>query len=265
MLTFLTLTLFAQAAACSPRDALGNPRTTESGQLTVQRRGASSGIQFTTFWTEVEKFDSEPPPYQPNTPTGVQVAWHTLAMTSAVFQYGLSSIPEVQDPETCQLPTDGRLVFIWNAQTGLLSAQIAYDFQTETVRQQNPRPNLNGRNICLVKRESSPSVAQLGSNGRVEFVGTYDPNLPPQLYEAYPGTVPMTMEEALASSHPQSALGRFKLVGTGEVVDEAPVYRCHFDPWQEVQCERNLIVARTADEKYWYLWFDGEPPASNPQ
>lgn len=263
MLTLLALTLFAQVPACSPRDALGHPRLTESGQLTILRRGSSAGLVFTTSWIEVERFDSDPPPYSPNTPSGQQAAWNTLTLTSTAFQYGLSSIPEVETPQSCPLPTDGRLVFIWNSQTDRLSAQIGFDFQPAEVRRLAARPMRNDRAVCLVKREASPQVAQVGANGQVEFVGAYDPNLPPQRYEAYPGTVPSTMEEALAAVHPQSALGCFRLIAAGEVLDEAPVYRCHFDSWRESACQRDLVVARTADEKYWYLWFEGDPPSAN--
>lgn len=258
MITLLTLCLAPQAIVCSPVDALGNPRRIETRELNVLRRGACYGLQFTSMWTEVEKFDALPSSVKPGEFDTIQVQWHTLAMNSAGFAAGIQGVPAVQTAETCTLPTDGRYVFIWNSQTGHLSTQIAHDFQPKEALVGRALPTVDGKIVGQVISKSSPKVAQSTPSGGIEFVGSYDPGAPPEKYEAFPGTVSSSLADL--GNRNQSSLGALKLVSTGESVDNTPLYQCNFTAWKARAVQRNVVIARTADEKFWYLWFEGDPP-----
>jgi hypothetical protein len=258
MITLLTLCLPPQAIVCSPVDALGNPRRIETRELHVLRRGASYGLQFTSMWTEVEKFDAVPSSVRPGTFDTFQVQWHTLAMDSAAFTAGIQAIPVVQPAETCSLPTDGRYVFIWNASTGHLSAQVAHDFQSREVLEQRSLPTADGKVVGQVISKASPKVAQAAPSGGIEFVGSYDPTAPPAKYEAFPSTVAGSLADP--GNRGQSFLGALKLVSTGETVDDTPLYHCSFAAWKATALQLNVVVARTADDQFWYIWFEGDPP-----
>lgn len=261
MLELLTLTILAQATACSPRDALDNFRHTETGVLTVMRKGACSGLQFSAQWTEVAKSEALPGPHEPGALRTKEVQWNTLKMSSEAFLLGVDGIAPVAESETCTLPTDGRLVFHWNSETGQLSAQIAFDFQTKEVRAQAPLPTWKERAVGMIIRRSSPQLAHATASGGVTFTGSFDPDLPPTRYEAFPGSQAPTFEAAFENT-PQSFLGGLLLVATGERENQVPTYRCQFDPWRAASCERTLIAARSADGKAWYLWFEGDSPTA---
>ena len=262
MLELLTLTVLAQATACSPRDALDNFRHTEPGVLTVMRKGACSGLQFSTQWTEVAKSEGLPGPHEPGALRTKEIQWNTLTMSSESFLLGVAGISPVAEPETCTLPKDGRLVFHWNTATGRLSAQIAFDFQAKEVRAQSPLPTWKERTVGMIIRRSSPPIAHATASGGVAFTGSFDPDLPPTRYEAFPGSQAPTFEAAFEKD-PQSFLGGLLLVATGEQVNQVPTYRCQFDAWRESSCQRTLIAARSADERTWYLWFEGDSPTAN--
>lgn len=258
MITLLTLCLAPQAIVCSPVDALGHPRRVETRELQVLRRGTSYGLQFTSMWLEVEKFDSVPSSTKPGTFDTFQVQWHTLSMDSAAFAAGIRDVPVVETAETCSLPTDGRYVFLWNASTGHLSTQIAHDFQTTEVLRQQALPTRDGKTVGQVISKTSPRVAKSTPAGGLEFTGSFDPNAPPEKYEAIPGMVANTFGEL--GQLGQSFLGALKLVSTGETVDNTPLYQCNFSPWKTSALLRNVVVARSADEQFWYVWFEGDPP-----
>ncbi len=268
MFTILLIAFSLQAPNCSPTSGLNHQLLQESGPVTLVRQGPALLLDLPALWAEIERTaytgDTTEIPGKGTAYAYEYVSYHLLQTTSQNFAASVAAISPLAEEIKIEFPKDGRMVLVWCSTTGELDFQAAYDFQSAEERTRAGSLMLGDKRLCLTKQQHSGTDAGINEQGEIVFSSPQRSiDLPPAIYSAFVLHSATTME-ALFEVRPQATLGRVDLKDLETPVDDTPLYRCRFWPWENAAESRTLSVAVSTDRKFWYLWYEGAEPPGPP-
>lgn len=251
MITTITLGILLSTAqnAAPSFTPLGRPATREAQPVLLVQKGASVRFEVSTLWVHKERHEFAE---QPST------QYNTLFVNQAGLEGALTGIAILETPVEMQLPRDGRLMVVWDRQTGVIDVQMAASAVVVPEGETLACPQVSGRAVGFMTT-TAPKASGVWEGDKLRTTQHGRPNDPTSRLSSFPMVAPNTLEEVMDGAKPaQVALGYFDLQATGQRVDDAPQYRFSLSTWLNQPAQRDLCVAKSADGARWYIWFEGE-------
>lgn len=262
MITTITLGILLSTAqnAAPSFTPLGRPATREAQSVLLVQRGASVRFEVSTLWVQKESHDFAE---QPSTGGGRKFSvtpdqYNTLFVNQTGLEAALTGIAILETPVEMQLPRDGRLMVVWDRQTGVIDVQMAASAVVVPEGETLACPQVSGRAVGFMTT-TAPKASGVWEGDKLRTTQHGRPDDPTSRLSSFPMVAPNTLEEVMDGAKPaQVALGYFDLQATGQRVDDAPQYRFSLSTWLNQPAQRDLCVAKSADGARWYIWFEGE-------